>query len=51
MVRMIVAISYGKGVVACVPYEKMDGDFFASFIRRHFDTMVVNAGKNSRKWL
>ena len=32
MVRMIVAISYGKGVVACVPYEKMDGDFFASFI-------------------
>ena len=48
---MIVAISYGKGVVACVPYEKMDGDFFASFIRQHFETMVVNAGKNSRKWL
>ncbi len=51
LVRMIVAISYDKGVVACVTYEKLDGNYFASFIRQNFDEMITNSGKNSRLWL
>ena len=34
--KFIVAISYGKGVICCEQYNKMDGDFFASFIRDKF---------------
>ena len=37
--KMMVAISHGKGVVICERYEKMDAQYFASFIDRHFDTM------------
>ena len=50
-VRIIAAISYGKGVVANVPYEKMDGNYFASFIRANFETMFLASGKNTNTWL
>ena len=50
-VRLIVAISYAKGVVACVPYEKMDGKYFASFLRAHFEDMIFASKKNSRIWI
>lgn len=36
----------------CERYEKMDAQYFASFIDRHFDTMFARAGKGlSRLWL
>ena len=35
-VKLIVAISYDKGVICCHPYEKMTGRFFASFIEENF---------------
>ena len=35
--HVLVAIAYGKGVILKVPYEKMTGEFFATFIREHFN--------------
>ena len=46
------AISHGKGVLACERYEKMDAQFFTSFIDQHFDTMFERSGKGlNRLWL
>lgn len=43
--HLMVAISYGRGVVLAEPYEKMNADFFARFIRRHFPNLFEIAGK------
>ncbi len=43
---LIVAISYGKGVIFTEPYEKMTADFFAHFIRRNFPSLFEIAGKD-----
>ena len=32
----MVAIAHGKGVILNEPYEKMNAQFFANFIRQHF---------------
>ena len=37
--HLLVAIAHGKGVICAEPYEKMDGPYFARFIRRHFPTL------------
>ena len=34
---VLAAIAYKKGVVLAVPYENMNGTFFAQFIRIHFN--------------
>ena len=47
-VHMIVAIAYGKGVVLRVPYTKMDGPFFAQFIKDHFRIAFARAGPKHR---
>ena len=44
-VKLIVAVSYDKGVIACQPYEKMTGQFFANFIAVHFRRMFEQADK------
>lgn len=50
--KMMVAISHGKGVLMCERYEKMNAEYFASFIDRQFDTMFARAGKGlTRLWL
>ena len=52
ILKLIVAISFGKGVVVCEPYEKMTGAFFSSFIEKHFQSMFLLASKgDSRLWL
>lgn len=43
-VHVIVAIAYGKGVILRVPYEKMNGQFFAAFIKEHFDICFTRSG-------
>ena len=43
--HLLVAISYNKGVIVAEPYEKMNSEFFSSFIRRHFPTLFEVAGK------
>ena len=48
VVKMIVAISYGKGVIYCEQYEKLDGNYYADFIRRNFQNMVLKSGKWSK---
>jgi hypothetical protein len=45
--KHIVAISYGKGIVLCEPYEKMTGAFFAEFIHKHFQNAFTVADKES----
>ena len=37
--KMMVAITHSKGVLICERYEKMDAQYFTSFIDHHFDTM------------
>ena len=52
VVKMMVAISHGKGVVICERYEKLDAQYFASFIDQHFNTMFARSGKGlTRLWL
>ena len=36
-VHVLVAVAYSKGVILKEVYEKMDGAFFAEFIKTHFD--------------
>jgi hypothetical protein len=45
--KMVVAISHGKGVIMCEPYEKMHGAYFANFIDTHFDNMFTTADKDT----
>ena len=42
--HVIAAKAYGKGVILKVPYEKMTGEFFATFIREHFNLSFAKAG-------
>ena len=52
LLRLIVAISYDKGVICCEPYEHMTGRYFASFIDEHFERLLELAGKgDSRLWM
>ena len=49
LVRVVVAISYGKGVIACEPYERMCGAYFADFIDRNFNRMFEDANKEGER--
>ena len=48
VVKMIVAISYGKGVIYCEQYEKLDGNYYADFVHRNFQNMFQKSGKCSK---
>ena len=45
VLRLIVAISYNKGVICCEPYEKMNGHYLSAFIDNHFDRLFGAADK------
>lgn len=51
VVHMMVGISHQKGVIKCQQYEKMSGDYFATFIRKHFNSMFEASGKSERLFL
>ena len=52
MLRLIVAISYDKGVICCEPYEHMTGSYFATFVDEHFHRLFDLAGKGDRRlWM
>ena len=52
MVKLMVAISFDKGVVICKTYEKLDGHYFASFIDKHFEGMFAVADNSAlRLWV
>lgn len=42
--HVMVAIAYGKGVTLREPYDKLNGQFFANFIRQHFNLCFGRAG-------
>ena len=45
MVKLMVTISYGEGVLMCHPYEHFDGPTFAAFVREKFPEMFPKVGK------
>lgn len=50
-VKLIVAISHGKGIVKCESFDRMSGDYFAHFIRDNFEQMFDDADKDSSTWV
>lgn len=46
-IHFIVAIAFGKGVILAEQYEKMNAEYFASFIRRNFPNLFEIAGKGA----
>lgn len=52
LVKLIVAISYGKGVIACQQYDHLDGPYFNSFVEQNFKDMFRKAEKGrSKLWI
>ena len=49
VLRLMVAISFGHGVICCQPYERMSGRYFASFIDNNFDRLFTAADKGDRR--
>lgn len=43
-VHVMVAVAFGKGVILAVPYVKMDGPYFAKFIKDNFNLTFARAG-------
>ena len=50
MLRLLVAISYDKGVICCEPYERMTGGNFATFVDQHRLFQLAGKG-DSRLWM
>lgn len=46
VVRFMVAIAYKKGVIICEQYDKMNGQYFADFVKRNFVKMFGDADKD-----
>lgn len=42
--HVIVAVAFGRGVVLREPYEKMNGEFFANFVKEHFNLCFAKCG-------
>ena len=52
VLKLFVAVSYNKGVIACHPYEKLDGQFFENLVKANFASFLGKADKGpSRLWL
>ena len=45
VLKLLVAISYNKGVIACHPYEKLDGQFFENFVKANFASFFTKPTK------
>ena len=48
MLKLFVAISCGKGVIGCNAYDKLDGQFFANYIKNNFEMLFKKAKKRKR---
>lgn len=49
VVKLMVAISHNEGVIACEPYQEMNGAYFADFVRRKFGAMFAKANKDGSR--
>ena len=45
VLKLLVAIRYNKGVIACHPYEELDGQFFENFVKANFASFFRKADK------
>ena len=45
LVKLIMAISYGKAVIDCEQYAKMSGFYFKDYITRKFPVLFEKADK------
>ncbi len=45
MLHLCVAISYGRGVVICVPYVKLTGGVFGSLVEKYFPAAAYHHTK------
>ena len=45
VLKLFVAIRDNKGVIACHPYEKLDGQFFENFVKANFASFFRKADK------
>lgn len=51
-VKLMVAISFEKGVILCKAYDKLNGRYFAKFIDENFATMFLDADKGPKRlWI
>jgi len=50
VVRLMVAIAYNKGVIICEEYEKLNGNYFADFVKRNFVDMFGKADKDNARY-
>ena len=41
--HFVVAISYNRGAIICDQYEKMNGKYFAGFVKNNFKNMILNS--------
>ena len=49
VVKMLITIYYGKGVIYYQQYEKLDGDYVAQFVSRKYRKMFTKSGKEPSK--
>jgi len=49
VLRLMVAISYDKGVIECHKYDDLNSSYFASFVSDKFDDMFAKADKNGSR--
>ena len=47
--HLMVAVAYGKGVILRKAYEKMDGPFFARFVKENLNLCFAKAGPRRRR--
>ena len=45
VVKMLIAICYGKGVIYYQQYEKLSGDYVAQFVSRKYRPIFAKSGK------
>jgi len=51
VLRLMVAISYKEGLLLCDQYEKLNGEYFSSLVKKEFERMFVKSNKRSRLWI
>lgn len=49
VLHLMVAISYGKGVIQCHQYNELDGRCFSKFLEENIDGMFIRADKNGSR--
>ena len=49
VVKVIMAVSYGKGSIVCYQYDRLDGAHFDKFVQDNFENMFRLANKSGAR--